>query len=1016
MKCRRLFVNVPPQAPVSGEVRKDARAGRRERRRDSRPLARASDDKVNLRSMTATPACLHAPATWRCRAAMRSLRTALWTTPLALLCIGTAASPAAAQAAPQGLATRWAREVRPGRDWPEYPRPQLARTQWLSLNGRWDFAITAKDAPRPPSWQGKILVPFPVESRLSGVTRPVTTDQWLWYRRAFRAPPLAPGGRLLLHFGAVDWEAVIYVNGQVVGEHRGGYDPFTCDVTGALRRAGEQELVVRVWDPTDRGPQPRGKQVLDPRSIWYSAVTGIWQTVWLEPVPATSVGALSIVPDVDAGAVRVRVEVAGPGTAAPVRVTVLDGTTRVVEREAAPGTEITLAIPHPKLWSPGHPFLYWLRVHLAGGDDVRSYFGMRKIAVAPDAAGINRLFLNGQPLFELGTLDQGWWPDGLYTAPTDAAQRNDLETLQRLGFNLIRKHVKVEPERWYYWCDRLGILVWQDMPSGNNDTPAGREDFGVELGRMVDALRNHPSIVMWVPFNEGWGQHDTGRYVGWLKAHDPTRLVDDASGWTDLGAGDVMDMHEYPGPAMPALEGQRAAVLGEFGGLGLPLAGHLWNERTAWGYRKFATTDSLWSAYRNLMLQLQPLVAGGLAAAVYTQTSDVETEVNGLMTYDRRVVKLPAAAAALHDTLYQLGRTGAASQGARVTRTPFGQTPSGEAVDLYTLTNARGLEARIMTYGGTVVSLKVPDRSGALGDIVLGYDSLAGYLAKSPYFGAIVGRYGNRIARAQFTLDGTVYRLPANDGVNSLHGGTIGFDKAVWHGEGFRNQRGVGVVLSHTSPDGDQGYPGNLSVRVTYTLTDSNRLIVEYRARTDKATPVNLTQHSYFNLAGDSAHDILGHILWINAGRFTPVDSALIPTGELAPVAGTPLDFTVATPIGSRIAQDNEQLRRGRGYDHNFVLNRADSGLTHAARVVEPGSGRTLDVYTTEPGLQFYSGNFLDGTIIGKGGHVYRHRSGFCLETQHFPDSPNHPAFPTTILRPGHEYRSETVFAFGVAP
>jgi galactose mutarotase len=924
-----------------------------------------------------------------------------------------AAAVLAAQAPPPSLLTRWARGVRPARALPEYPRPQLVRPAWQSLNGLWDYAITDSDAAQPDAWDGRILVPFAVQSQLSGVARPVSETQRLWYRRAFRAPPLARGGRLLLHFGAVDWEAVIYLNGRKVGEHRGGYDPFTCDVTDAVR-PGVQELVVSVWDPTDRGPQPRGKQVLSPGGIWYSAVTGIWQTVWLEPVPATYVRGLVITPDVDAGTVRVRVESEGAQSAPNVRVAVLDGRDRVAEGGGAAGAELTIPVPRAKLWSPRDPFLYGLRVSLAGGDAVTSYFGMRKIAVGADGAGFNRLLLNGRPLFELGTLDQGWWPDGLYTAPTDSALRYDLETLRRLGFNLIRKHVKVEPERWYWWCDRLGMLVWQDMPSGNNDTPAGRDDFGAELGRVVDALRNHPSIVMWVPFNEGWGQHDTDRYVAWLKTHDPTRLVDDASGWSDRRVGDVVDMHDYPGPGMPALEPGRAAVLGEFGGLGLPIAGHVWNARSTWGYRSFASLGSLWSAYRGLMQRLRPLVAGGLAAAVYTQTTDVETEVNGLMTYDRAVVKLPPAAAAFHDTLYQIGAGGPAGQGARVTRTPFGHTPAGDAVDLFTLANANGVEVRAMTYGGIIVSLKVPDRSGVLGDVVLGYDSLAGYLRASPYFGAIIGRYGNRIARAQFALDGATFHLPANDGANSLHGGTRGFDKVVWDAEGFRNQRGVGVVFRHTSPDGDQGYPGNLTVRVTYTLTDSNQLVVDYHATTDKATPLNLTQHSYFDLAGEGAGDILGHVLWINADRYTPVDSTLIPTGRLAPVAGTPFDFRTATAIGARIGQEDEQLRRGRGYDHNFVLNRADTGLVHAARVVEPTTGRTLDVYTTEPGLQFYSGNFLDGTITGKSGHVYRHRSGFCLETQHFPDSPNEPDFPSTILRPGKEYRSETVFSFGV--
>ncbi len=355
-------------------------------------------------------------------------------------------------------------------------------------------------------------------------------------------------------------------------------------------------------------------------------------------------------------------------------------------------------------------------------------------------------------------------------------------------------------------------------------------------------------------------------------------------------------------------------------------------------------------------------------------------------------------------------------QGDTVTKQPFGALADGRAVDAYTLTNAHGLQVTAITYGGIITSILVPDRTGKLGDIVLGYDSLAGYLKASPYFGAIVGRYANRIAGARFTLDGKTYRVPANDGKNSLHGGTVGFDKVLWDAQPFTADGAVGLVLTHTSPAGDQGYPGTLKAKVTYRLTDAGALEVEYEATADAATPVNLTQHSYWNLAGAGHGDILGHWLTIDADSFTPIDSTLIPTGKLAGVAGTPFDFRSATPIGARINASDEQLARGRGYDHNFVLFGHPSldSLAHAASVLDPGSGRTLDVYTSEPGLQFYSGNFLDGTITGKAGHVYGHRSGFCLETQHFPDSPNERAFPSTILRPGQTYHSKTVFKFGV--
>jgi aldose 1-epimerase len=351
-----------------------------------------------------------------------------------------------------------------------------------------------------------------------------------------------------------------------------------------------------------------------------------------------------------------------------------------------------------------------------------------------------------------------------------------------------------------------------------------------------------------------------------------------------------------------------------------------------------------------------------------------------------------------------------------VTREAFGQLPDGTEIDAFTLTNANGIVVRAITYGGIITSLQVPDRTEQFDDVVLGYDDLAGYVEMNPYFGAIVGRYGNRIAGGRFTLDGQAYTLATNDGPNHLHGGITGFDKVAWGAEPFEKGDSAGVVFSYSSPDGEEGYPGNLDVRVTYTLTNANELVFDYSAVTDKPTPVNLTQHSYFNLAGDGSGDILGHQLTINADHFTPVDSTFIPTGAIAPVAGTPFDFRSPTAIGARIDQDDEQLRYGLGYDHNFVLNRGDSTLTHAAQVYEPQTGRLLDVYTTEPGIQFYAGNFLDGSITGKAGRVYRYRNGFCLETQHFPDSPNKPEFPSTVLRPGLEYRSRTTYVFGVRP
>ena len=349
-----------------------------------------------------------------------------------------------------------------------------------------------------------------------------------------------------------------------------------------------------------------------------------------------------------------------------------------------------------------------------------------------------------------------------------------------------------------------------------------------------------------------------------------------------------------------------------------------------------------------------------------------------------------------------------------IERSPYGVLPSGDSVHLFTLTNANGVEMRMMNYGGIVISLKTPDRNGVMGDIVLGFDSLSGYVQSSPYFGALVGRYANRIRKGTFTLDSVTYTLPVNNGANSLHGGIKGFDKVVWHAEPKQDTSGVGVVLTYTSKDGEEGYPGTLAVRVTYTLTDRNQFVVDYHATTDKATPVNLTQHTYFNLAGDSSGDIRNHELMLNADAFIPVDTTLIPTGKLEPVAGSPFDFRTPIAIRDQVNDTNPQLTIAGGIDHTFVINRSAPGLVHAARLVEPTSGRTLDVHTTEPGIQIYTGNFLDGTVIGKGGHVYRHRDAICLETQHFPDSPNQPAFPSTILRPGEEYTSRTVYTFGV--
>ncbi|WP_206107640.1 glycoside hydrolase family 2 protein [Paludisphaera rhizosphaerae] len=558
------------------------------------------------------------------------------------------------------LKTKWAANVDPVTVHSEYPRPQLVREKWTNLNGLWDYAVRPAAEAKPEAFEGQILVPFPIESALSGVRKGVQPDERLWYRRTFPLAKPAAGTRFLLHFGAVDWEANVFVNGKAVGSHKGGFDPFTFDVTDALDLSKEdQEVVVAVADPSDTGSQPRGKQVLKPHGIWYTAVTGIWQTVWLEPVPAARIDSLKIVPDVDAKAVQITANVVGGEAGKPVRFAVFDGDKVVAHVMGAAGEPVAIPLDDPKLWSPDSPFLYDLRADLGdGGDAVGSYFGMRKIALGKDEAGVLRLMLNNKPLFQYGPLDQGWWPDGLYTAPTDEALKYDLDVTKKLNFNMIRKHVKVEPDRWYRHCDEMGFLVWQDMPSADNKTDESRAGFDTEWKAIIDALHNHPSIVMWVPFNEGWGQHDTERVTAWTKEYDPSRLVNNASGWTDKGVGDVHDMHNYPGPGMPPLEENRAVVLGEFGGLGLPMEGHTFTDKGNWGYVSFKDTNELGARYLGLIDRLKVLAGMGLTAGVYTQTTDVEVEVNGFMTYDREVLKFPAeTVASAHAGLYDTKTT-----------------------------------------------------------------------------------------------------------------------------------------------------------------------------------------------------------------------------------------------------------------------------------------------------------------------------------------------------------------------
>ena len=594
---------------------------------------------------------------------------------LSLFC--AAASAADWKPAAGLLFTRWAKEVSPEKAHPEYPRPQMSREEWQNLNGLWDYAIRPRGATDAGQFDGKILVPFPVESALSGVMTPVGPDKRLWYRREVLIPQSWRGKRVLLHFEAVDWEATISIDGRTIGTHRGGYSPFTFDVTDVLAPGKAHELGVAVWDPSDAGTQPCGKQHNKPQGIWYTPSTGIWQTVWLEVVPQTYLQDLRLVPDVAGHKVTVVANVAGPteGCRVSAMVSFSGRRGQVMERHTvasgtgAPQTPLTISIQPAdvRLWSPDSPLLYNVDVRILKdpvvkggksevGDRVASYFALRSIGVAQGPDKKTRIVLNGKPVFLIGPLDQGFWPDGLYTAPTDEALRSDIEVTKKLGFNLIRKHVKVEPARWYYWCDRLGIVVFQDMPSGDQhaheNSGQRREitrsapsatDFDAELKAIIDARRQFPCIVAWVPFNEGWGQFDTVRVSRWIKDYDPSRLVDPASGWNDFPVGDIHDVHSYPGPAAPPADAGRASVLGEFGGLGLPIPGHLWiNDKKNWGYRKYESRDALTAAYLALAAKLRPLVESRLSAAVYTQTTDVETEVNGLMTYDRELIKMDA--------------------------------------------------------------------------------------------------------------------------------------------------------------------------------------------------------------------------------------------------------------------------------------------------------------------------------------------------------------------------------------
>lgn len=580
---------------------------------------------------------------------------------IALCCMAVVGLHAQWTPAGDKIMTSWGESMDPENVLPEYPRPIMERGEWSNLNGLWQYAIVDKGEAVPETFEGEILVPFAIESALSGVGKRIGDNQELVYRRSFGIPAAWKGKRVLLHFGAVDWKADVWVNDIKVGSHTGGFAPFSFDITPALEGRKSHELTVKVWDPTDRSYQPRGKQVTNPGGIWYTPVSGIWQTVWMEPVAEKHIRDLRIVSDIDRKVLTVNADVAGTTGDEMIEVQVLDGGDLVATGRSINRQAIEICMPADcKLWSPDSPFLYTLKVALKSRgkvvDRVDSYAAMRKFSTRRDASGIVRLELNNEPLFQYGPLDQGWWPDGLYTAPTDEALLYDVKKTKEMGFNMIRKHIKVEPARWYTHCDREGIIVWQDMPSGDRGPQWQNRNYfdGVEVKRsaeseanfrkewkeIIDYLYSYPCIGIWVPFNEAWGQFKTEEIAEWTKRYDPSRLVNPASGGNHYPCGDMLDLHNYPAPEMYLYDGGRANVLGEYGGIGLVMKEHLWEPNRNWGYVQFGTSEEATDEYVKYAEMLYGMIPKGFSAAVYTQTTDVEIEVNGLITYDRKVVKL----------------------------------------------------------------------------------------------------------------------------------------------------------------------------------------------------------------------------------------------------------------------------------------------------------------------------------------------------------------------------------------
>ena len=579
---------------------------------------------------------------------------------LIVLCICVLQTFAQWKPAGDKIKTSWAEKIDVKNVLPEYPRPLIERAEWVNLNGLWDYAILKAGLAEPSKFDGQILVPFAVESSLSGVQKTVGDENEVWYKRNFTVPSKWKNNKILLHFGAVDWKSEIWLNDIKIGSHTGGYTPFTFDIQPFLNKTGDQKLVVHVWDPTDKGFQPRGKQTSKPNGIWYTAVTGIWQTVWMEPVADKYIENIKTTSNIDKSQITVNVVSNGTTSADVVEVKVYDGKNEIMTSKASSTEKLEISIPDAKLWSPESPFLYTMKINLISNgkviDQIDSYFAMRKISTKRDNNGIVRLELNNKAYFQFGPLDQGWWPDGLYTAPTDEALKYDIQKTKDFGFNMIRKHVKVESARWYMHCDQLGMLVWQDMPSGDHSPQWQSHNYfnGNELRRsseseanyrkewkgIMDFLYSNPSVVCWVPFNESWGQFKTPEIVEWTKSYDPSRLVNPASGGNHYPVGDMLDLHNYPGPEMYLYDGQRPTVLGEYGGIGLALEGHLWASDKNWGYVQFKNSKEVTDEYVKYAESLLKMIKSGFSAGVYTQTTDVEGEVNGLMTYDRKVIKI----------------------------------------------------------------------------------------------------------------------------------------------------------------------------------------------------------------------------------------------------------------------------------------------------------------------------------------------------------------------------------------